>query len=537
MNSNTQGRLFRGRNSKNGRRPVLLYIIILFLALLFLLPVTYVFIKAKEIGWQASLDLLLRPRMFHLFWNTIKLSFFVTLVSVLIGTTTALIVERTNVRGGKLLNALITLPFVVPAFVASYSWISVAPSLEGFKGALLVLSLSSYPLVHLPVVAALKGLDPALEETSRSLGRSKFTTFVRITLPQLKPAIVGGGILIALHMLAEFGALAFLNYETFTTAIFDQYDVAFNSSAAAMMTLVLLMLCLVIIFIQRLIIGNKSFTSRRSGRSSQQYKARLNIFGRGLAYLFIAILSILSVGVPVTTIIYWAIYGNSTYFDLDEIIHTLLSTLRLGLEGSVVTVIVALPIVYAVVRYRGWASKVANNLPFLIHSLPGLVIGLTLVFFAIRYLNPLYQTVTLLLIGYVILYLPLAQSSIRTSMEQIPPSLEEVGRSLGKRPITNFFKITLPLLTPGIGSGLALVFLEVMKELTSTLLLRPVGIDTLSTKIWEFTNELEYGASAPYALLLIVFSGLPVYLLTMKSFTDWKRVKTVEHEITSQTTK
>lgn len=263
MNSNTQGRLFRGRNSKNGRRPVLLYIIILFLALLFLLPVAYVFIKAKEIGWQASLDLLLRPRMFHLLWNTIKLSFFVTLVSVLIGTTTALIVERTNVRGGKLLNALITLPFVVPAFVASYSWISVAPSLEGFKGALLVLSLSSYPLVHLPVVAALKGLDPALEETSRSLGRSKFTTFVRITLPQLKPAIVGGGILIALHMLAEFGALAFLNYETFTTAIFDQYDVAFNSSAAAMMTLVLLMLCLVIIFIQRLIIGNKSFTSRR----------------------------------------------------------------------------------------------------------------------------------------------------------------------------------------------------------------------------------------------------------------------------------
>ena len=132
----------------------------------------------------------------------------------------------------------------------------------------------------------------------------------------------------------------------------DRYDVAFNSSAAAMMTLVLLMLCLVIIFIQRLIIGNKSFTSRRSGRSSQQYKARLNIFGRGLAYLFIAVLSILSVGVPVTTIIYWAIYGNSTYFDLDEIIHTLLSTLRLGLEGSVVTVIVALPIVYAVVRVK-----------------------------------------------------------------------------------------------------------------------------------------------------------------------------------------
>src|SRR5699024_7481499 len=113
------------------------------------------------------------------------------------------------------------LPFAVPPFICAYSWISVFPSLEGFYGSVVVLTLCNYPLVHLPVAAALRGMDPALEETSRSLGFSRTQTIFRVTLPQLRIAIMGGAILIALHMLAEFGALSFLNYETFTTAIFD----------------------------------------------------------------------------------------------------------------------------------------------------------------------------------------------------------------------------------------------------------------------------------------------------------------------------
>src|SRR5699024_2559017 len=125
------------------------------------------------------------------------------------------------------------------------------------------------------------------------------------------------------------------------------------------------------------------------------------------------------------------------------------------------------------------------------------VIGLTLVFFAINYVHPLYQTIPLLLIGYAMLYLPLAQSSVRAAMEQVPKQMEEVGSSLGKSGSTVFFKVTLPLITPGVGAGMALVFLEVMKELTATLLLRPTGVNTLATKIWEHTTSIEYGASAP----------------------------------------
>ncbi|WP_376717207.1 ABC transporter permease [Halomonas piscis] len=178
---------------------------------------------------------------------------------------------------------------------------------------------------------------------------------------------------------------------------------------------------------------------------------------------------------------------------------------------------------FLAVRYQGRLATLAERLPYFIHSLPGLVIGLTLVFFAIRYAYPLYQTVPLLLIGYAMLYLPLAQSSIRSVLVQVPSQLEEVAGSLGKRSLSVFARVTLPLIAPGVGAGLALVFLQVMKELTATLLLRPTGVDTLATRVWVHTASGEYAASAPYAALLILVSGLPVYLLTMRSFTRSKQ--------------
>lgn len=510
-----------GRLFKNKRRPFWLLLPVILLVLLSLLPVLYVIIKGKQAGWEKAVQLIFRDRVYELLTNTIKMDFTVTLFSVIIGLSIAWVIERTNLPGKKVWNAVMTLPFAVPAFVSSYSWISIYPNLQGFWGAVLVLTLSSYPLVQLPVAAALRGMDPALEETSRSLGYNRTATFIRITLPQLRPALLGGAILIALHMLAEFGALAFLNYETFTTAIFDQYNVAFDSASAAMLTLVLLVLCLIILGLEMLIRGKAKYASARKGAPGKQEMVKLG-WKAPLVLTGFSILAVLAIGIPLGTITYWLITGSSASFVLPEITEALYTTLSFGVAGSVLTIVFALPLVILAIRYRGIFSVLADRLPYFIHSLPGLVIGLTMVFFAIHYFFPLYQTAPLLLIGYAMLYLPLAQSSIRGAMEQVPKQLEEVASSLGKKAITVFFKVTLPLITPGVGAGLALVFLEVMKELTATLLLRPTGVDTLATKIWEHTSNVEYAASAPYAALLILISGLPVYLLTMRSFTHKK---------------
>lgn len=497
--------------------PLPLVLIVVLLMALFCLPVLYVVLRASEVGWMQAAQLLFRPRVYELLQNTLQIDVVVTLASVLIGVSTAWCVERTNLPGRAFWNVLVTLPFAVPAFVSGYSWISVFPRIEGFSGAALVLTLSYYPLVHLPVAAALRGMDPALEETSRSLGHGRFKTFFLITLPHLRPALLGGAILVALHILAEFGALAFLNYDTLTVAIFDQYEVAFNGASAAMLAFVLLLLCLLFLTFEMWVRGNRHYTRARQGSSGTLEKIRLGraspfvIFGFGALSLF-------AVGVPFGSLVYWLFTGSSATFNSPEVFSALFATLRFGVGGSLLAILFAVPLVILAVRYRGPFSVLADRLPYFVHSLPGLVVGLTFVFFAVRYVNGLYQTVPLLLIAYAMLYLPLAQSSIRGVMVHVPRQLEEIAGSLGKKPLAVFFRVTLPLIAPGVGAGFALVCLKVMTELTATLILRPTGIDTLATKVWEYTTDVQYAASAPYAMLLILVSGLPVYILTMRSF-------------------
>ncbi|HLR13230.1 MAG TPA: iron ABC transporter permease [Burkholderiaceae bacterium] len=503
------------RYSRDQHGPALLLAPAALLLLLFVLPLLYVYLRAREAGWDASLRLLLRPRVAELLGNTIALDLVVTLASIAIGVTTAWCIERTNLPGRKAWNVLVTLPFAVPAFVSGYSWISVFPRIEGFFGAALVLTFSYYPLVHLPVAAAFRNMDPALEETSRSLGYGGLHTFFRVTLPHLRPALAGGAVLVALHMLAEFGALAFLNYDTLTVAIFDQYEVAFNSAMAAILTAVLLLLCLIVLLFEYRARGGFTYEHSRKSVSGTLKKIDLGV-ATPWVLVFFTLLVAAAIGVPMGSLSYWIATGSSAGFDMAEIGRALYATVSFGFGGATVATLFALPLVILSVRYRGFFATLSDRLPYFIHSLPGLVIGLTFVFFSVRYINPLYQTVALLILGYAMLYLPLAQSSIRGVLVLIPRQMEDVARSLGKSSPVIFMKIILPLLWSGVGAGFALVFMKVMTELTATLILRPTGVDTLATKVWEHTNEVQYAASAPYAILLILISGLPVYLLTMR---------------------
>ncbi|WP_074011139.1 ABC transporter permease [Numidum massiliense] len=514
-------RIRRMKGPRRQRPPAWLLLPVFILIVLAALPVLYVALRAYEAGWETALKLIFRPRVYELLQNTLMLSASVTAASMAIGVATAWFIERTNLWGRKLWNVVVTLPFAVPAFVSSYSWVSISPSFEGFVGAVLILTLSNYPLIHLPVAAALRGMDPALEESARSLGYSAWQTFWRVTLPQLRPALFGGALLIALHMLAEFGALSLLRFDTFTTAIFDQYTVVFDSTSAAMLTTVLLALCVAILGLELLLRGRTRYA--RVGTGVARSQRRFQLAWRGpFVFLGFCVLALLAVAVPLGRLIYWLMTGTSAAFSAREVLTALTTTLSLGLGGALLTIVLALPLVMLSIRYRGPFATLADRLPYFIHCLPGLVVGLTLVFFAVNYVNPLYQTTPLLLIGYAMLFLPLAQSSIRGAAEQAPERLEEMARTLGKRPLGAFFTVTLPLVFPGIGAGAALVFLQVMKELTATLLLRPTGVETLAVQIWEHTTNAEFAAAAPYAAILILVSGLPVYVLTMRSFTSGK---------------
>ena len=230
-----------------GRTPAALLVVSAAVALLVLAPVGFLFDQTFSTGWDEVRRLLFRPFVGRLLVNTTTLVAVGTLACTILGVAVAWFVERTDLPGRRAWAVLAALPITVPAFVTSYSWVSITPAVQGFWGAAAIVTLAYYPLVYLPVAAVLRGMDPALEESARSLGMGPWRTFFRVTLPQTRVALLGGMLLVSVHMLAEFGAFAMLRFQTFTTAIYDQYKLSFDGAAASMLASVLVLLCLVLL--------------------------------------------------------------------------------------------------------------------------------------------------------------------------------------------------------------------------------------------------------------------------------------------------
>ena len=208
-----------GGRPRPAARPYAVLALAVPVVLLALVPLGFVVGYTVSIGAGELARLLDRPRTAELLRNTAGLTASAMLATALIGTAAAWVVERTDLPGRRAFNVLLAAPLAVPAFVNSYGWVSLTSSVEGFGGALLIVTLSYFPFVYLPVAATLRGLDPGLEETAHSLGRGPLATFRQVVLPQLRPALLGGTLLVGLHLLAEFGALQMLRFPTFTTAI------------------------------------------------------------------------------------------------------------------------------------------------------------------------------------------------------------------------------------------------------------------------------------------------------------------------------
>jgi len=510
------GRIRLPSTRRRGRPSSLLVLAAAIPTILILLPIIYVVLRSWNAGWYAIAAELARPRTALLFWNTTVLTVSVTVLSAIIGFAGAWLTERCDLPGRAIWRVALSLPLAMPAFVASFAWKSMGSEFQGLTGAVLILTLESFPLIYLPVAAALRSMDPAMEEVSRSLGRSPRYTFLAVVVPRALPALGGGALLVAAHMLSEFGALALLRVQTLTTAIFQQYELQFDNATAAVLSALLMLLCLPVVLAEiRLRHGHRV---SKVGRNTARQRALVPL-GRYAfpAILGLVALTILSLGIPFGRLGYWLLVGLSAGRGLDTLGPALGGSISLAIAGTLVTTIVALPLVLLALKSGGIFARIADRLPYVVHGLPGLVVALALVYFAIRLFPPLYQTAWVLFAAYAILFLPLAQSAIRASAELVPRELEEVARTLGRGPLKAFASVTLPALAPGLGAALALVALELMRELTATLILAPTGVSTLATEVWSHTNDGAYAAAAPFAALLVLISGVPVYLFTRRT--------------------
>lgn len=482
-------------------------------AVIAVVPLGFVLWSTVDAGWDEVRRLVLRPRTAELLWNTVRLTGGAVALSAVLGTGAAWLVERSTVPGRRWWTVLMAAPLAVPAFVNSYGWVSLAPSASGYTGALVIVTLSYFPFVYLPVAAALRGLDPALEETARSLGDSPFRTFRRVVLPQLRPALAGGCLLVALHLLAEFGALQLLRFPTFTTAIYDQYQSSFSGPAANMLAAVLVLCCLLLLLGELRARGKARYSRVGAGTARPPSRVRLGAW-TAPALLALGSLAVLALGVPLGSLGYWLAVGTSSDVSVGLLLQTTGTSLGLGALAALCAVVAAVPVAWLAERHRGRTATVLERSTYFGNALPGIVVALALVTVGIRVVPIWYQTIVLLIAAYVILFLPRAVVNVRAAFAQAPPILDDVAHSQGLGRAPTLLRVTLPLAAPGLGAAAALVFIGVVTELTATLLLSPIGTQTLATQFWNDSDSAAYAAAAPYAAVMVLLSAPATYLLT-----------------------
>lgn len=496
-----------------------------------LLPLLYLILRAAQ-GGQDTLDLLLRDRTLGILGNSLALAGSVAGASAIIATGYGWLTIRTDIPGRRWLQLLGPLPLVIPSYVGAYllagalgprglvqGWlenligVQRLPDIYGFPGAFLALTLLSYPYVLLPVQAALNRMDPALEESARSLGLGPVATFLRVTLPLLRPALTGGVLLVALYSLRDFGAVSIMRFTTFTRAVYIQYQSAFDRSTAAALALVLVVISLLLMSLE---IRTRPVERERYAqeRSESQRLTRIKLGSwRWPAFLLCAGLLSLALLLPAGVLGYWLVRGIQSQQQLMPIFDATRNSLIASALAAVITLAFALPVAVLLSRRSGRRIRWIERVSHLGFALPGIVIALSLVFFGARYAPILYGSLPMLLLAYAILFLPQATGSVRTSLLQVPNSLHEAGLSLGRSPIAVFRKVTLPLIQPGMLAGLALVFLTAMKELQATLLLSPLGFETLATQVWSAVSEAFFAQAAAPALVLLLTSSVPMAIL------------------------
>lgn len=512
--------------------PPVLLIPAIVVCLLMIAPLIYLVIRASE-GGQDLVDLLWRDRTVEILRNTIVLTVVVTLASLALALPIAWLTTRTDLPWRRFWSVITTLPLVIPSYVGAYvviaalgprgilqGWLEPLgverlPEIYGLFGAALTLTLFTFPYLLLPIRATIAGMDASLEEASRSMGSGAWATFRRVTLPQLRPGIAAGSLLVAFYTLSDFGAVSLLQYNAFTRAIYNQYRGAFDRTLAAGLALVLVAMTIGILVMEAWTRGQARYHRSTVGVTRPPRRIALGRW-KPVAVVFLTLVTTLTLVMPVGVISYWLVRGLRADEPLRLVWDAAISSAGVSLLAALITIVAATPVVVLSVRWPNRLTALLERVTYAGYALPGIVVALSLVFFGVRYARPLYQTLTMLVVAYVIRFLPQAVGTLRTSLLQVNPHIEEAARSLGAASPRVWLRVTGPLVRPGILSALSLVFLTVMKELPATILLRPTGFDTLATRIWSATADGFWARAAAPALLLIVIAAVPVILVALR---------------------
>ena len=508
-------------------------------ATIFAAPLIYLFLRsASDPGafWSTVLSsAALGPLVRSLFLATA-----VAGAAAAVGTAAAWAVVRTDIPLARVWRVLLPLPLVIPSFIGAFVMLAAfAPgglveaalrplgvdriaTIDGFAGSFVVLTLFTYPYVYLPVSARLRQLPSSFEESARLLGRRPFATFFDVVLPQARGAVLAGSLLVFLYVVSDFGVVQLMRYDTLTRSIYSTRLIDRTTSVG--LSLLLGIVAIAVVALER------TFTRGLRGADVKRgVRPLVILLGKWKVPTFalMALLVGLALAAPVGVLAWWStrglVRGSTTTSDLigdiGDLLGPLANTSLASIAASAIAVAVVVPVVYLTVRYRSRIGGIANGVVVGGFALPGLAIALALVYWTIdapAYISVFYQTLPLLLLAYVVHFGAQAMRASQVALASVPRAMEDAARVLGVSRPARFLRVELPLMAPGLLAGGGLVLLSTMKELPATLLLAPIGFQTLAVRIWTATESAFFADASLASLVLILLSGFLTWLLVIR---------------------
>ena len=483
------------------------YPLALLIALMALLPVGVLFSLAQDSAQ------LFDTHNLRVLGNTISLVVLTIIGSVLIGVPCAFFTAYVQMPFKRFWLILLAAPLALPSYIGAFAMyfsfgtggeienvlgISTPP-ISGLWGSALVMSLYTYPFVMMTTRSSLLSLDASLVNAARTLGLSLGASLWRVVLPRVVNSVAAGALLAALYALSDFGTPAIMGFDTFTRVIFVEYN-AFGLSQAAMLSLQLMVIVGLILFIESRIGG----AQERPGKHLSLFPAR---WQRNLMLLATMPVIFMAIVLPLAIFTLWLVREGTGGFELSYA----WNSAHASFIAAIVAVLLAIPVAHAAIA--GKAGRFMERITYFGFGVPGIVMGTALVYVGLKYLPALYQTLSLLVMAYVLRFIPLAVGSVRSTAENIDSGLVKAARVLGASPREAFIRVTLPLTLRGMIAGAALVFLEAMRELPATLMLGPTGFETLATYMWRVYEAGYFGRAAVPGLLLVLLSGVGLVLM------------------------
>lgn len=466
--------------------------------------------------------------------------------TLLVGTALAMLVSFYDFPGRRIFDVALVLPLALPAYVLAFVFLGqlqFGGALDellrgalgtGFTlpirspgGAIAILTLALYPYVYLLARTSFRGQSASAIEAARSLGAGRLRAIVRVALPMARPALAAGALLAMMESIADFGAVQLLGVRTFTVAVYQVWFGAFDQLAALQLATTLMGIALLVLGLERLARGRARYHQQGSGRGPVA-RIRLSRGKGALAALLPGAILAVAVADPLAQLVAWSIDSVEEPLVRSGFLGWAGTSVILSATAALVAVPVAAVLVYGMRVAPSRLGAVATRVASVGYAIPGSVVAVAALV-SLAWVDRRVQdagsalglTLGLVLTGsalglvfaYVVRFLALGVQSVESQMARLSPNLDDAARSLGCDRLETMWRVHLPLVRAGLGTAALLVFIETMKELPATVLMRPLGGDTLAVAVWQATSESLWEAAALPALAIVVVGLVPVLVL------------------------